>query len=435
MKSGIRDLIVTLSSRVGAMLIAFVMQSVLAWGLGPEGRGEYAVCLIFSTLSASCFSFGIDWASSYFIASKKKPFNQVVTTSIGFVFVIPFIMWPTLNLIIKLPLTFFLQASEDAFVLSIIWAISTVGFLVSTSILRGVKAFLLLAFLSLAKLSWALLVTAFLMFSLKLEVLAPILGDLTGNFFAFCTMVILIRFKWNWRIEIPGRNVLKSIFSYALRMVGGTIGMAVNLRIGTVLISFFVSKEKIGYFALAMAILTQLGTLADALNNIMLPRVAGSNDGRKLLVATTARWLSTLVFCAGLLIIALSKWIIPLFFSEQFLPSIVIICILFPGMWARSICKVLFSYFNGQNLPQVVSINTGVNITLSTFFMLVCLPYWGIMGAAFANTVANLISTVFLVTIFFKYSNIDNKNILFTDFDDIRTMLGRIRIHKTEKMV
>ena len=55
------------------------MQSLLAWTLGAEGRGEYAICLIFSTLLAVVFVFGADWSVSYHISTKEFSQNSIIS--------------------------------------------------------------------------------------------------------------------------------------------------------------------------------------------------------------------------------------------------------------------------------------------------------------------------------------------------------------------
>jgi len=416
---GVRDLVWMLFSRGGGILIGLAMQSALAWLLGPSGRGEYAVCLIFSTFSAVIFTLGLDWAVIYFIASNKKIFNAVFTLIVFYILFISLVMWPALSFVIKIPIKFFEQASPESLELSIVWASSLIGFSITTSVLRGLRSFSLLSVIIIAKLSFVLTVTVTLLLNTNLFVRAPILADLSGNYLTVIVIIFIIKYKWQWRPQVPGLKTFKAIFSYGLRTFSGSIGMVANLRVGTVLLAFYVSQSKLGFFAIAMAVLTQLGTVSDVLNSVIMPRISSSKYGRPELVVIVARVVSLFILILGGLIIVSAKWFVPLLFSERFNPSITLIWILFTGMWLRSVCKVLFAYFNGVNRPQVVSLIVFINIVLNVLFLLWFLPRWGIIGAAWATTVANVISSMVLLKYFAKVTQYNMTEIIFPQPNDI----------------
>jgi O-antigen/teichoic acid export membrane protein len=415
---GLQDLIVTLFSRGGSMLIGLAMQSALAWVLGPEMRGEYAICLIFSTFAATFFTFGIDWAASYFSASKDKPLNEVAGFCSLYYLLLLAIMLPSLLLIIDTPIKFFEQASPQAFTLSIAWASAIVAYNISAGFLRGLRMFSILAAITLSKALLSLLTTLLLFHATDLDVQAPIWADLASTVIAICTMAIMLSKKQGLRLQKPSYHVMADLFSYGGRMFVGSIGMMTNLRIGTILVAFYLTKDEIGYFALAMALLTQVGTLADVVNNVTLPRIAESKCGRVDLVSKSARCVSTFVFILGILLIATAEWLIPILFSESFYPAIAILFILYPGMWLRSLCKVLFAYFNGINKPQLVSINMAVNIFFNIIFLTSFIPLWGLHGAAWAVTASNFLSSIFLVYYYFKLSGSNFQNIFLVTKKD-----------------
>lgn len=402
------------------MLIGLAMQSVLAWTLGPEKRGEYAVCLIFSTFSAVVFTFGLDWATSYYIAATEKLFNQIITAVFIYSFLITIVMWPILYYVIHIPITFFNQASIYSFYLSIIWASSLILLYISTNILRGLRDFSRLATITLIRFLYVLFITLLLTSTTNLNVFAPILADISGNFFFFITIFIIIRRRW--QPQLPSMGTLSNIFGYGSRMILGSVSMLANLRIATIILAFFVSKDEIGYFALAMAILTQLGSLADALNNILLPRIASSIDGRADLVSQMARFNSTVTLVIGAIILFTAKWLIPLIFSDMFIPSISLVIILFPGMWLRSTVKILFAFFNGINRPQFVSLTTFLNIFLNIILLIYSIPRWGIVGAAWVATIANIISSIFAIIMYNIKSNTALINVLIVNYMDITSL-------------
>jgi O-antigen/teichoic acid export membrane protein len=275
-------------------------------------------------------------------------------------------------------------------------------------------------------------ITIALISSTSLASIAPIIGDISGNFVVFASVILLLILNWKWRPQLPNRNLIISFLSYSARMFFGSIGMIANLRIGTILIAFWVTKDEIGYFSLAMSILTQLGTLSDALNNILLPRIANSKDGRPELVARTTRWISTIFLGIGVVIILTAKWYFPVLFSSEFNPSIIILWILFPGMWFRAISKVLFAYFNGINLPQIVSLNIFFSIVLNAVFMIWLLPIWGLISAVWITTAVNILSGLLAIYSFRRMTQLGFLDVLFVNISDIFKTYQSAVCHKKQ---
>ena len=77
--SGIRDFNLTLGSKIVTLVVAIGTQSCLAWLLGPEGRGSYAVCIVFATLLNIIFAIGCDIASLYFVSSGRFSISEGIT--------------------------------------------------------------------------------------------------------------------------------------------------------------------------------------------------------------------------------------------------------------------------------------------------------------------------------------------------------------------
>lgn len=80
-----------LVSRIFVTVVTLGTQSLLAWGLAPQGRGAYAVCLVFSMLLGVFFIMGCDRASQHFTMSGGLSLSQSVSvaltcTAVGSVF-------------------------------------------------------------------------------------------------------------------------------------------------------------------------------------------------------------------------------------------------------------------------------------------------------------------------------------------------------------
>ncbi|NIO14083.1 MAG: hypothetical protein GTN78_17050, partial [Gemmatimonadales bacterium] len=56
----LRDTVVTFGSRVLAIVIRVGIASTTAWLLGPAGKGELSICLVFGNLLVLGLGFGVE---------------------------------------------------------------------------------------------------------------------------------------------------------------------------------------------------------------------------------------------------------------------------------------------------------------------------------------------------------------------------------------
>ena len=79
MKTGLHDFSLTFTAKLVTIITVLGTQSCLAWFLGPEGRGSYAVCVIFAMVLSTFFVIGCDVASLYFVASGRFSISEGLT--------------------------------------------------------------------------------------------------------------------------------------------------------------------------------------------------------------------------------------------------------------------------------------------------------------------------------------------------------------------
>jgi O-antigen/teichoic acid export membrane protein len=384
---GMADLISTFSAHSVGVLVGLSMQSLLAWTLGAEGRGEYAICLIFSSLLAVILVLGADGAVSYYISTKEYSRNSILSFTVLYFCIVACLALLILPYITELNIVFLAKVSGKALHSAILWTVSLIAFRFCNSILSGMREFNLLAKLIMSKVTFTLIASFALLKTTHLDIRAPIIADtLSGFGGALIVFSLLIR-KFNYRWKWPNLQLARKLMNYSLRAFAGTIGMIANARI----------------FALSMSFLSQLISISDVTARIIQPRIAVSQDGRHDLVALCARLIGLLVLVSGVMLIIFANIWIPILFSAEFLPIIPIIVILIPGIWLRVVGKILYPYFNGIDRPEIVSISTFINFVSNLLILLMMLEPYGLKGAAWATTISYSLSTMYVIR---QYLNI-----------------------------
>jgi O-antigen/teichoic acid export membrane protein len=433
MKKGIQDILVTLFSRGSSMAIALGTQSALAWLLGKEGRGEYAVCLVFTSLSVVILTFGMDWAANYSIASKKLTLSESTTFSGFYIFAVCFIGCPLVYLLTLWPVDFFQKAPPEAFRLSIFWIAASMMFNFNSAQLRGLREFNFLAAATISQSLFILVGTIVGIKILGMDVLAPIAAGITGSIL-FCIVTLIwlkSRYALSW--AFPAWQKIRQELHYGLRTFWGTLGMQVNIQIGTILLAFFVSEGQIGLFAVAMGLLSQIGNVSDVVGSVVQPRVSACEKGRPELVMLCCRIVIMLSIIACLFILVFSRPLVATLFSAEFLPVIPLLFILTPGIIIRCAGKSLFPYFNGINRPGVVSVATILNLAVNILLLVILLPKWGLPGAAWATTSGYVVSSLYLFVAFISFSKMSIWKMLLIQTSDFR-LVGSSFV-KREKMI
>src|SRR6478735_1631870 len=86
--SGRNETLIAFGVQAWTLVAGLATQSVLAWMLGPAGRGAYAVCLLFAAIMAGVFNSGIDRAAQYFVMSNRQSMSEgtsvaIITAAVG----------------------------------------------------------------------------------------------------------------------------------------------------------------------------------------------------------------------------------------------------------------------------------------------------------------------------------------------------------------
>ncbi len=79
---GGKETLIVFATQLWTLAVGLGTQSVLAWMLGPAGRGEYAVCMLFGGIFGVIFTFGTDRAAQYFVMSKEQSLSHAGSVAI-----------------------------------------------------------------------------------------------------------------------------------------------------------------------------------------------------------------------------------------------------------------------------------------------------------------------------------------------------------------
>jgi O-antigen/teichoic acid export membrane protein len=400
MRIGFLDFSVTFATRIVGLLTVLGTQSCLAWVLGPDGRGAYAVCLIFSTMLTLVFLLGCESASIYFVASKQFSISEGIIYVSIYSFIASFLAMVAGYIIMLFDFEFLSKATTQQFYVAIL----SIPFgIFSTVLLRlfiAKKDIACFSGISIVGGVGNLLFTLLLVLALK----TGVEGALFANIFSQTLTIILCAYFFRSRFQLswvaPNLAGMKKILVYGSKYYIGKISNQANAQMGTMIMAFFSNTAEIGMFSVAMRLMAQVLIIPDTLNKVLSPRIAGDREGRKDLVARCFRLAGLSCAVLLLLIALLAHPIVMVLFSPSFLPAVPLIQVIAVGMTLRCGSKMLEPYLLGTNHPGVASFSVAVGAVVNVVLLYLLLPRIGMMGAAIGVVGSHLASLAVLCLAF-----------------------------------
>ena len=381
-------------------------QACLAWVLGTDGRGSYAVAMLFLIILNMMFVIGCEFAGAVFVASRKLNLSEgvIYTFVLGGIGSLLAII---IGLIImRLPFSFLSKASPLAFHLALVGIPIMVFSATLPRLMMAVREFNWFAIVTIIHNATHLLFVLLFVWFFSLGVEGALLGLLFSGLVTIIVSLVLFRRKYGLKWEKPALASLFEMFHYGLRDHLSKISNQMNLRAGALFLAFFAGRSDIGLFAVAVSFTTRVMIIPDVLVGVLIPRVANNDSGRAELVAQGARLVG--LICGGLLLIVavFARPIVTILFSPDFIPVVPLIRILAVGVVIRSSCKVFVPYLLGINHPGIASIAAMVSALVNLSLLWILMPIIGLAGAAVSMAIGYITGAAILMFSFNLFSRL-----------------------------
>jgi O-antigen/teichoic acid export membrane protein len=201
------------------------------------------------------------------------------------------------------------------------------------------------------------------------------------------------------------RSLLGRMLGFGLRADLGNAMHITGFRLDTFLVNGFTGTAALGVYAVATRFAELLFVLPYAVALVVMPRgVRARAQGRADETPRVFTWtLIVSCACAGALALA-GRWLVRLFYSDQFDGSYRPFVILLVGVVAFGATNVLMNDVVGRGHPGLVSVIAAVGLALSVGLDLWLIPVYGITGAAAASTVVYVVDALLAVACYARVS-------------------------------
>ncbi|MCP4263606.1 MAG: oligosaccharide flippase family protein [Planctomycetes bacterium] len=427
MKTGIQDFNIAFVARIIQIATQIGGQSCMAWCLGTEGRGSYAICLLFALMLILIFSVGCDISTVYFVASKKFTISEGLVNALVYGGIASTLAILAGLILMQVPLPFFDKAASMSFYL----ALASIPFIlfydVFIKLLTAIHLFRLFGVISIINgFGYLLFMVLFLKY-FSWGVNGAILAVMLNGFVGILLSLVLLRRNCTLVWARPSLCSLVEMLHYGARYYIGKLSNQVNCQVGTIILSFFAMASEVGLFAVAMRIVTQIMVLPNTLMTVLMPKSAGDAKGKRELIAQCSRFTALICGVALIVLLLFAKPLVHILFSPAFSPVVPLIQILCLGTFFRCLSKVFVPYLLGTNHPGIASISVTISTIVNLVTIWVLLPRIGLVGAALGVTLSYIVSSIILTASFVRLSGLTVRTIYTYNKDDVHLMVRVIR--------
>lgn len=403
-------------------VVALATGPILARTLGPDGRGYLGAVLASVALVPYLVTMGIGDAASYLVARRRQT-PAVVSLALGLTGAVAGAVGAA-GLWLLAPVL--LDDYAPGVLLLQLVSLTLIPQLALNAV-RGARAGegrynLLVAERWIAGLGRLVLFVALLVggaLTITTAAWAHVAALLAG------ALVLLVGLR-------PPRTTVRKVravgrvgSAYGLRAWGGELSGVLANRLDQVLMLPLAGATQLGYYLIAVSLAEVPKMLLGDLRGLLLSEVAARRDPR--LAADACRVAVLAVSAPVAFLMAVTPFLVPLLFGEDFSPAVPMAEVLLLGALPASLVSLLSGGVSALGKPGLQSIAQTTSLVLVLVGIVALVPVFGAMGAAWAVLVANTVGLAVLVLLFRRLTGIGPMTLLVPRPSDVKVLVSRVR--------
>lgn len=382
------------------MLSSGVVTSLLsAWALGPSGRGDLMVVLMWPAIFSMVAQIGLPQAYRFWIAKRPECVSALFSNGVIFTLVMGLLMLGLAELLVPHLIG---ERSPEVLRLTRIYLLVIPVHLLTDltrGLLEGARRFTWVGALRL--ILFGVQLTSYIVLWLmgRLTVASAsytMLASLAASLIVSLVAVWReLRPKWQ-----PSLSELGTTLRYGVRDYPGILTEFVNWRLDLMMLVGMASSGALGLYVVALRLADITSTLAGSVGDALLPEVAASKNTVEATRVVTRSLRLTL--CAHFLILIplwiAAPYVLRFAYGQSFVEvTNVLRMLMFASvMWSAG--AIVISGLNGLGHPGLSAIARIAAAVVMVVALLSLLPSRGIQGAALSSIAGY--SVMFLVALF-----------------------------------
>lgn len=413
---------------VGSLLLITVLTA--RW-LGPEGRGLYALVVLYSSLGVT-FLGGMGSALAYQISNLRKPVRETVWNAVALALAVGLVA-------LGLCVLVYIMGGRAGW-----WWLVVAGAAQPPLLCAAALTWAFLGADDHRNYNRAIIAPSALSLLLVLLILGParLLGDGTVSVrLALIAWLLAQCVTVGWLLWLgrrtwlpPAIRVVTPTSMQALALFGIQTGLAdlisfLNYRVDVVALELLRGTREVGIYSVAVQMAEGLWFISSAIGVAIYARVGMLGPSEA--AALTARGMRHAIFIiavlgVGLLLVA--GVALPLLFGREYREAVTAFRILVPGIVIFGLGRIFSTYFtNALGRPRTPLLIAATSLAISVPLSFALIPRFGMNGAAAATTISYSASMLLAVLLFRRETGISVRGILLLNGDDLRDYASVVR--------
>jgi O-antigen/teichoic acid export membrane protein len=405
--------------------IAFVMNyaagAVMARALGAEGYGTVTMLVLVPTAIAMLGSLGVDKANGYLAGAKKHAPEALLNNAVMLTVVITLLTG--IGYWVFLPYTMMAVSVDGTGRPLLILVFLAVPFSLLEAYLQGIlwgqERITQLSVVSIIRFASLLILNVVLILGLGLGVWGAVLAAVSTPGICAAMYLLLLRkdisLRWHWE-----KKVVQDSLVFGIQAHLGSVLHFLGSRLDVFVINIFLGASDVGFYAVSVALAEMLLYVPMAFAFALFPKTAASDsETAKRFTPRVARLSGLFTIATAMGLFLVSKLLIVLLYTDEFLPAMYPLWILIPGAVAASYAQVIFSDLGGRGKPYYATLAAFLSLFVTVGVDFLLIPRWGIIGAATASSLSRLTSAAVAVVIYLRLTGNRLGDVLFIQKRDI----------------
>lgn len=394
-------IIQTVFTRGFGIVYGIAVSILTARAFQPEGKADYALLTLATSLFVALFSFGIPASISYFLARHELTRQRMLWL----------ILLPSLLAVAAFLATWALAGSMEVFGLlptgygffvNILVALMILLQMISQSLYNALMArgfYSVSNKITLANQVILLVVSGYIYFTDidYREAVTIFLGLSSAiNFVTAAILALIVHRSMRDYKAADEQARLDGVLRYSGTSALSDFVQLMAYRSDIWIVTYFLTKKEVGNYVLATGLAQFVWVLPIALNSLIFPGTASGRSSFEQIRDWSI--FGFLIVAAGCLIGApLAPLVIPFVYGQDFADAALLFILLAPGIALFSLSKTYAGYLAGigmlnRNLAASVA---GFLVSILLNFLLI--PSIGAAGAAIASTVSYMVTTALVL--------------------------------------
>lgn len=396
---------------------------VLARVLGPAGRGELALVLLWPTILAAVGSLGMADATTYLAAQASDRLRSLVGSSlvIGLV---------QSGILVGLGIAAVHLVHSDSSADTRKAAYIALGYiplyltaLYLMNILNGLHRFGTFQALRLLVYGGMTILVLTLTAVHKLTVESAAISYLVAHAVVGIASGVLVVAVSGTRVRVDG-DVIRSLLSFGLRSHVSSVSALLNERLDQLLISVLLAPVKLGLYVVAVTLTSLTNLIGTSTSLITLPAIARLHPGKEQALAAR-QFISLTVIVSAVMtlpIVLLTEPLIGLFFGSAFTPVANVCRVLLVASIFFSTNRCVGAVLKAVGRPLEAGVAEILAIAVTLVGLAVLLPSMGLMGAAIASLVSYGVSTAWMTRRAARALEVGWVSLVFPTWESVRRL-------------